>query len=197
MKLKYYLRGLGIGVIVATLVLMIAFSGQKKELSDEEIIKRAEALGMVMDVSPEEKDEIPDATETEALEEETPASELPVTIIEPTETPDTESETDVESSEIEAADGKDTIAEPDTEEVMGEVQPQMPENTGEEISFTISAGQSSDTVAFNLYSAGIVHDATAFNTYMVENNYDSRLRTGTFKIKKNASYYEIASTLVK
>lgn len=48
MKLKYYLRGLGIGMIAATLILMIAFSNQKTELSDAEIIERAEALGMVM-----------------------------------------------------------------------------------------------------------------------------------------------------
>ena len=48
MKLKYYLRGLGIGIIVTTLVLMVAFSGKKEKLSDQEIMQRAEQLGMVM-----------------------------------------------------------------------------------------------------------------------------------------------------
>ena len=52
MKLKYYLRGLGIGIIITTLVLMIAYSGHKTELTDEEIIARAEALGMVMEEDP-------------------------------------------------------------------------------------------------------------------------------------------------
>ena len=46
MKLKYYLRGLGIGIILTTLILTISFSGKK--VSDEEVIKRAEELGMVM-----------------------------------------------------------------------------------------------------------------------------------------------------
>ena len=46
MKLKYYLRGLGIGMILTTFILMISFSGKK--MSDEEVIKRAEELGMVM-----------------------------------------------------------------------------------------------------------------------------------------------------
>ena len=41
MKLKYYLRGLGIGIIVTTLILMISFSMHKTEISDEEIIERA------------------------------------------------------------------------------------------------------------------------------------------------------------
>ena len=47
MKLKYYLRGIGIGVIVTTLILMIAYGQHKVELTDAEIIRRAEALGMV------------------------------------------------------------------------------------------------------------------------------------------------------
>ena len=38
MKLKYYLRGLGIGMILTTFILMISFSGKK--MSDEEVIKR-------------------------------------------------------------------------------------------------------------------------------------------------------------
>lgn len=40
---------MGIGIIVTTLILMISFSQHKNDISDEEIIKRAEALGMVME----------------------------------------------------------------------------------------------------------------------------------------------------
>lgn len=46
MKIKYYLRGLGIGIILTTIILSI---GSKKEaLSDTEIISQARELGMVM-----------------------------------------------------------------------------------------------------------------------------------------------------
>ena len=45
MKLKYYLRGLGLGVIVTAVVL--SFSGKTEELSDAEIKLRAVKLGMV------------------------------------------------------------------------------------------------------------------------------------------------------
>ncbi len=48
MKLKYYLRGLGIGIIITTIILMIGFSRKGSSLSDEEIIERASRLGMVM-----------------------------------------------------------------------------------------------------------------------------------------------------
>lgn len=48
MKFKYYLRGLGIGVIIATLLLTVEFNVSRKNISDDEIIRRAEKLGMVM-----------------------------------------------------------------------------------------------------------------------------------------------------
>ncbi len=46
MKLKYYLRGLGIGIIVTAIVMTIANAGRGKSLTDEEIMERAEQLGM-------------------------------------------------------------------------------------------------------------------------------------------------------
>ncbi|MDD7178619.1 MAG: hypothetical protein SPG09_12580, partial [Lachnospiraceae bacterium] len=49
MKLKYYLRGIGIGMIVTTIILMIAFAVHKEQpLTDDEIRARALELGMVM-----------------------------------------------------------------------------------------------------------------------------------------------------
>ena len=47
MKLKYYLRGMGIGIIITTLIFTLAWILFKPNRSDEEIIARAEKLGMV------------------------------------------------------------------------------------------------------------------------------------------------------
>lgn len=47
MKLKYYMRGLGIGICVTTVILIIAFAFTNNNISDEEIINRAKKLGMV------------------------------------------------------------------------------------------------------------------------------------------------------
>ena len=53
MKLKYYLRGLGIGIAITSVVMGLALGNPKKEsMSDDEIRRRAKELGMV------EKDEI-------------------------------------------------------------------------------------------------------------------------------------------
>ena len=48
MRFKYYLRGAGIGVILTNLIFTIAFAVYKPTLSDDEIMKKAEALGMEM-----------------------------------------------------------------------------------------------------------------------------------------------------
>ncbi len=51
MKLKYYLRGLGIGMAVTALILGISFSGRQGQetqtLTDDQIKERAAELGMV------------------------------------------------------------------------------------------------------------------------------------------------------
>ena len=48
MKLKYYLRGAGVGVLVTTIIFSIAFAFYEPKSSKEEIIQQASALGMVM-----------------------------------------------------------------------------------------------------------------------------------------------------
>ena len=47
MKLKSYLRGLGTGIFISAVLMGIAVSGKRGELSDTEIKTRARALGMV------------------------------------------------------------------------------------------------------------------------------------------------------
>lgn len=79
MKLKYYLRGLGVGIICTAVIMGIATSGKSKErLTDAEIIERARLLGMVM--AEEAKDEEPkDAAKKEESKAEEPKTEKPKT----------------------------------------------------------------------------------------------------------------------
>lgn len=49
MRFKYYLRGIGLGIIFAVLIMIIAIHNHKDSfLSDKEIIAKAKELGMVM-----------------------------------------------------------------------------------------------------------------------------------------------------
>lgn len=111
MKLKYYLRGLGIGILVATVILIISFSGHKADLSDEEIIARAQALGMVM-TEQKKTDAIPKGTEnldTEGTEK------IPKTV-EPAATEQTEPASETADTSplaitIEPGDSSNTVAD--------------------------------------------------------------------------------------
>lgn len=51
MEKKYYLRGLGLGIIVTAVIMGIALSGgtKKREMTDDEVIARAKELGMIED----------------------------------------------------------------------------------------------------------------------------------------------------
>ena len=191
MKLKYYLRGLGIGIIVTTLVLMVAFSGKKEKLSDQEIMQRAEQLGMVMADEGQTETGTEENTGTEAQ----PETEQDVQNTEEG-TEENADENTENASEPETEPQTEAAAEPAApEDTTGNVVGEVKQETSGEVAFTVKSGESSDTVAFNLYKAGLVDDATAFSRYMISKGYDSRLRTGDFKIRSGASYDEILKVL--
>lgn len=191
MKLKYYLRGLGIGIIVTTLVLMVAFSGKKEKLSDQEIMQRAEQLGMVMADEGQTETGTEENTGTEAQ----PETEQDVQNTE-AGTEENADENTENASEPETEPQTEAAAEPAApEDTTGNVVGEVKQETSGEVAFTVKSGESSDTVAFDLYKAGLVDDATAFNRYMISKGYDSRLRTGDFKIRSGASYDEILKVL--
>lgn len=174
MKLKYYMRGIGIGVIFATLLLTISFyfgsTGiSSKEMTDEEIIEKATELGMVM---PED-----DSEEQENQEEATEESE---------------------DANSEAQSTEEEIAEEPTEESEAENEPvvESSETTVKYIPFTVNSGESSDTVAANLYSAGLVDSASEFNDYMNTLGVDNRIQSGTFYVRTDSTYDDIIVLLV-
>ena len=47
MRLKYYLRGLGLGIIFAVFIMMVGYRNHGSSMSDSQIIEKAKALGMV------------------------------------------------------------------------------------------------------------------------------------------------------
>ena len=71
MERKYYLRGLGLGIVVTAVIMGMALSGQKN-MTDEEVIARAKTLGMVENTENmllSDTTEQSGAEETEKIEE--------------------------------------------------------------------------------------------------------------------------------
>ena len=189
MKLKYYLRGLGIGILVTAVIMGVTQGSRKETLSDREIRERAAALGMVepgnslADLEAAETPaatEIPEAIETPVAPEIPEATETPAA----TETP--------EAAETPAA----TEAPAATPEVTARpTQKPAEEEEGSSYTFEIQAGDSSYQVAYRLQQAGLVADARDFDNYLCSKGYDRKLKTGSYEIPETATEEEISEIL--
>lgn len=97
--------------------------------------------------------------------------------------------TDQNSDANQAADAdQNTAADDGAGQNSTETQPAA---TGESVSITVSAGSGSETLAASLLRAGLIDDSKAFNTYMVDNGYSTKIRVGTFSIPVGSTYEEI------
>lgn len=197
MKRKYYLRGLGTGILVTALILIIA-SGQKETMTDEEVKARAKELGMVESTllselanqtpepdtpgtTPETMADPAATAEPETTEEATPepAAE-PETTAEPTPEPTVEPE-----ATAEPATEPKTTAEPTTDPVTEQ----------ESVLVTIRSGESSVSVSKALEEAGLVASAQEYDRYLCENGYDKKIRSGEHRIPVGADDAEIAAII--
>ena len=177
MKFKYYLRGAGIGLIVASVILMIAFSKHNIRLTDDEIIARAKELGMVMEDS--SVDNKNDSSKDNQDNNEDPSNE-----------------DDPEGNTGDDNDGDNNTGGNDNNDDNNENGDD--DNDGKDrtlVEFVIRNGEFSDVVSNHLYEKGLIDDPVKFNEWLIANRFDKMLETGTFMIPKNSTYEEIVKIL--
>lgn len=187
MKKKYFVRGLGIGIIFGALIMLAAYlTSGKGSLSDEEVMKRAQELGMVKKSEYVLDSEVTsEETTTEAVTTEAPVATEKATEEATTEAPGT-TERATEEATTEAATTEKATTEAATTE-------QMDAKT--KATITVSGGMSSETISSLLENAGLVDSASKFNSFLVQNGYDKKLETGSFDISGGMTYEEIARIL--
>ena len=216
MKLRYYLRGLGIGIVITALLMGFTKTAAKETLSDDEIIARAEALGMVQssvlssDLNHEEQGEdgvtvsyntALDASDIAALPDSAGADQTEdaagVVDTEATDkTADAADTVDSEKVADAAGDSKGSTKASDTD--VADNSSKATDTTGAAtITVTINSGDGSDTVARHLAELGVITDAGDFDRYLCQNGYDKKLATGNHEINAGAGYQEIAEILIK
>ena len=201
MKLKYYLRGLGIGMIVTALILGISFSDREGQdaqtLTDDQIRERALELGMV-DSSELTlaalQNNVRQTAEPEATEE--PAvTETPASTEEVTETSEPEPSAETETSEEPGVTEEPAMAEEKAASQEAETTPES--GTLQTVRITVNKGASSDSVSRQLQEAGLVEDARAFDNYLCNNGYSRSISTGTYEIEPGTSEEEIAKIITR
>jgi len=203
MKLKYYLRGIGVGMFVTAVILHFTFkNAYAGSMTDEQIKARARELGMI------ESTVLSNISENNVDEddENTGASELVIGSVSQSGITG-ESVSDNETiSGNEVADLPDDNEEgdtPDNTEVTSNTEQTTPEDTttgtpGESVNYVtinVVSGDSSYTVAKKVYEAGLITSIALFDEYLCTNNYDKILHVGQFRIPVDATDEEIAKLL--
>lgn len=203
MKLRYYLRGVGTGIIVTGMLLGIFLGHGKAKTSDEQIKIRAAELGMVEEkllsdmenetsesvssneagnngVSPEKVSENK-ASEGDANTSDSNSDNVNADNVMP------ESEKNTEEDPLEVAKEETGLVETPAEEVVLAAP--------DDVKIEISSGDSSVAVSKKLEQAGLVSSAVEYDQYLCANGYDKKLSVGVHMIPQNAEYESIALLL--
>lgn len=209
MKLKYYLRGLGIGVLVTAIILHFILGDGTSPMTDEQVKARAKELGMTesMTLSQAASSNTAESLVTESsLDEPIGQSPKPITLptAEPSDQP-TSSPSSMPTASPSVSMGPTATPSPSVSpspspspspSAKPSASPSASPDSGERlISITVSNGDGSYAVAKKVMSAGLVESAAEFDEYLCNNGYDKILSTGTHKIKENSTYEEIAKAL--
>lgn len=224
MNLKYYLRGLGLGIIVTAVIMGIAAGRNKESLSDAEIKERAKELGMVEQSGV--LSELEGGTEAEAgspLKTKTPAEDtaaspaaaqtalpakeaaLPSAEPKASEMPK-ESTAPKASAEPKASEMPknsptpvSTTAPAASPKPVSSPKPKPTASPQQEASSTVSieikSGESSTTVCRKLEEAGLIASAADFDVFLYQHGYDKKMKVGVHEIPVGAEPETIAELL--
>ena len=220
MRLKYFLRGVGIGILVTTIILTATHASERR-MSDSEVIDRAIELGMSFSASHSGQQS---GTEEASSDESSTGQETSGDDVTDDLQHDSETETEMGSqspsetvsestSDGEASPGKvseavtgmTTQAITETTETTTELTTEI-ENAGSaagimnnEVTCTINItkGMSSRTVCDMLKQNGIIEDAADFDRYLIKTGYDDKIRVGEVEVNSGMTYEELTALLYK
>lgn len=223
MRLKYFLRGVGIGILVTTIILTATHSSERR-MSDSEVIDRAIELGMSFSASHSGQQS---STEEASSEESSAGQENSGDDVTDDLQHESEAETEMGSQspsetaselagdgealpgkESEAVTGMTTQATTETAETAETTTELTTENENDgsaagimnnEVTCTINItkGMSSRTVCDMLKQNGIIEDAADFDRYLIKTGYDDKIRVGEVEVNSGMTYEELTALLYK
>lgn len=173
MNFKYYLRGLGTGIVVTLIIVTISNSLRGSKTASENAaqpssVQPTSAIEAILN-NQRTTQAYGDAASADATSEDAASA-------------------DVTSADVISADTSSA------ETVSDNVQQGQ---QGRNITVSFETIQSSEAAAQLLEKAGIVDNWRNFNSYLVNNGYDRKVSGGTFSFSGNESYKEIAGIITK
>lgn len=202
MKLKYYLRGLGIGIVVTAL--LMGYSNKNRAAEPKAEVATEETAGdLLVDRNGEATTE--EVIEQSTVENVTVETDSAETSEEETSQEETASELESSTQEAETITETESVTETETESVQAEETTDKKEQTQSSteadagnalpqttIEINIVRGDDSGTVARKLQNAGMVESATEYDAYLMQHGYDKKIRVGKVEIPVDATWQEIA-----
>lgn len=173
MNFKYYLRGLGTGIVVTLIIVTISNSLRGSKTASENAaqpssVQPTSAIEAILN-NQRTTQAYGDAASADATS------------------------ADAASADVTSADVVSTDTS-SAETVSDNVQQGQ---QGRNITVSFETIQSSEAAAQLLEKAGIVDNWRNFNSYLVNNGYDRKVSGGTFSFSGNESYKEIAGIITK
>lgn len=160
--IKYFLRGLGVGIVLTALAFSI---GYRVNAPKQNVVEQAKELGMVF----------PEGTAVPVAVTEQPVQETPAQ-----ETPAQETPAQTETATRRPKQSEKPQNTPKSEEDIKGTR------------FTVRGGLLSSSVAREMMEAGIIKSDKALDDYLEQSGYATEIRAGTYFIPKGAGYEEIA-----
>lgn len=173
MKAKWFIRGMGVGIVLTALILCITYRSNQ---NDGSVIKEAKQLGMVFP-----QNETGDISRPQKEQAEQLAKEQPKPV----------SGASVSKETKEKQEAKDKLDKSGKDITKGSKY-----QDGKK-TFVVRSGLLSSSVAREMEEAGIIDDADAFDEYIEKNGYGKQLQSGKYKIPDGADYKTIAEIITK
>lgn len=169
MNLKYYIRGVGMGVVITTIILTIAFNIRQGQETDN---ITTENTGSFLESIRGSKEETKGTEDDSSSHEESKESE-------------SSSQGESRSSEPETESLKPT--EPETKAPVESTAAQQ-----RDVTVDLTSVGSSEQACRVIEEAGLVTNWAELNAYLINNGYESRIQSRVFTIKTGSDYEVIA-----
>lgn len=220
MKLKYYLRGAGIALILAVLLTNVSHRNEVSASSDgiQEIVEETDTMaeeGSTLVEASKEDASVEEYVESESMEigMESDANKIDQTMVVDEELKvdgiEPVSESEVFKTNVDTSISTELMTEENLSEqvvvednqIYEEEQKQMvatltiEEGAQELYLLNVVSGDDSGTVSRKLYNAGLVDSASEFDAFLMQHGYDKKIRVGTVEVPFGSTWLEIAEKL--
>lgn len=186
MKTKLFIRGLGVGIVLTTIILYLG----KGTITDQDIINKAKELGMEMKDDSmsslitnkpddlrdpqDDKDDLEDSQDPQNGSDDLDDSQ--------DKPDDLDSDAGPKEPENQVEDGKDDLEEQGKDEM---------------VMINIEKGMLSSDVARVLYNARIIENEKEFDKYMIATQKSRKIRIGEYEIKKGETFENLVNIITR